>query len=321
MGWEERLSQKKFRGALKELLDHAAVWSDHQSLNRVLPRDELDEKIAELRDGEKLDERFKEPFEKSWERVWKNLRGLDKSPAELLGEEVTQALVDGVAEMEPKEEAVRAFFEQQAMSELLSSILYGGIKDFFDKMNPLRKVLKDALSNIPFASRFSSGLLGNVTSNFETAVDRQLKVFLTGFSKVATRRAADFVLSSANRKMFREMRVALTKKLLNTPVSSLAKDVDDSRLSTWRERIWTGLRKEFTEPARQKVWDERLSDLYTRHGDKTPAELMEKWGIGKAWRDEYHSQVAPLLQKLVSDEAIVGWLGRFIRDEAVKADA
>ncbi len=315
MGWEERLSQESFRDALRDLLDRVAHWNDQQSLNRVLPHDELEEKIAELRADDELEKRFKGPFEESWGRVWKNLKSLDKSPAQLMGKDTTQALIDGVAEMEPKEEAVRAFFEQKAVGELLSNLLYTGIQDFFAKMNPLRSVLKDSLASIPFASRFSSGLLGSVTGNFEKAVDRQLKVFLRGFSKVATRRAADFVLSNANRTMFREMRIALAKKLLDTDVSKLAGDVEQSKLDTWRDRIWKGLNAEFKKPEKQKMWDERLQDLYAKHGDDTPAELLEKWGIGKAWRAETHKNLAPFLQKLVKDDSIVEWLERFIRDD------
>ncbi|HVY61196.1 MAG TPA: hypothetical protein VHF22_06050, partial [Planctomycetota bacterium] len=101
-------------------------WLESRPVGELLPKDRAVEAVRRLADEKTAAGDVAPRIEKAFDAAYARLRGLEKSAADLLGPAATQRLVDAAADLEPDERAIRAFFEERAVGDLLGAVLYDG---------------------------------------------------------------------------------------------------------------------------------------------------------------------------------------------------
>lgn len=156
-----------------------------------------------------------EQYVKYWNKVEKRLREeTDRSPADLLGKELTSRILSSIRGDDPKDkrrggggrssgsrydaQTVRTFLESDAINSLFTKLLYDAIFEFTTKFD----ILGNAISNLPLLGPVRNQVLKESKKNMDRTLGPLLQRFLSGYTRVAIRQAVDFVVSDENASAF-----------------------------------------------------------------------------------------------------------------------
>lgn len=184
-----------------------------------------------------------EQYVKYSKKVEKRLREENqRTPADLLGNELTDRILasirgDGKGSNSGYDaQTVNAFLESDAVNSLFTQLLYDAIFEFTTKFD----ILGNAISNLPLLGPVRNQVLKESKRNMDRTLGPLLQRFLSGYTRVATRQAVDFVVSEENASAFGKANAKLVSYLLQkqTVADWLP---DEKTLGEWREEVWAYL--------------------------------------------------------------------------------
>lgn len=159
-----------------------------------------------------------EQYVKLWKKAERRLRDEgERTPAEVLGKELTDRILSSVrgdksggggSSYDAK--TVLAFLESDAVNSLFARLLYDAIFEFTTKFD----VLGNAISKLPLLGPVRNQVLKESKRNMDRTLGPLLQRFLSGYTRVAVRQAADFVVSGENASAFGKANAKLAGYLL-----------------------------------------------------------------------------------------------------------
>jgi hypothetical protein len=196
----------------------AITWFKEESLESLLPKDDLRAILSELLSDESFVDDSEDLFSRNWNKLESRLGDETRSLSELLGEQTTEQLLKAVKKIDEYDpETVRAFLSSTAINTLFSKILYDGIFEFFQKID----VFGQIINNLPIIGPIRKQIVTETKRQLDRSLGPLVQNFLATYTKIAVMQASDFILSPENRNAFGSANAKLVSSLLGRPVNSL----------------------------------------------------------------------------------------------------
>ena len=196
----------------------AVTWFKEESVESLLPRDDLRAILSELLSDDSLIDNSEELFLRNWNKLESRLRTEERSLRELLGQRTTDEMLQAVQKInEYDPEAVQAFLSSPAINKLFSKVLYDGIFEFFQKID----VFGNIVNGLPILGPIRKQIVTETKRQLDKSLGPLLQNFLATYTGRAVLQAIDFILSPENRQAFGTANANIVSSLLDRPVNSL----------------------------------------------------------------------------------------------------
>lgn len=207
-------------------------------------------------------------YVKYWDKLGRKLREETRTPADLLGTDITNRILsfirgEGDGSSSYDAQTVKTFLESDAINSLFTQLLYDAIFEFTTKFD----ILGNAISNLPLLGPVRNQVLKESKRNMDRTLGPLLRQFLSGYTRVAIRQAVDFVVSKENASAFGNANAKLVGYLLKERSVS-AWIPEDKVLAEWRQDVWdyvVGLERGSDN---QKIVNQSIEWVYDLVGDK-----------------------------------------------------
>ncbi len=207
-------------------------------------------------------------YVKYWDKLGRKLREEQRTPADLLGTDITNRILafirgegDGGGSYDAQ--TVKTFLESDAINSLFTQLLYDAIFEFTTKFD----ILGNAISNLPLLGPVRNQVLKESKRNMDRTLGPLLRQFLSGYTRVAIRQAVDFVVSKENASAFGNANAKLVGYLLKERSVS-AWIPEDKVLAGWRQDVWDYLVGLERGSDNQKIVNQAVEWVYDLVGDK-----------------------------------------------------
>mmetsp|Transcript_17778 Transcript_17778/g.26936 ORF Transcript_17778/g.26936 Transcript_17778/m.26936 type:complete len:316 (+) Transcript_17778:72-1019(+) len=193
-------------------------WITSEHVDSLLPKNDAIAILKELATNDTLLDNSEKMVSKNWKSLEKRILEETRTVRELLGDETSDRLLRSVQKISDYDpEAVKAFLESDAISALLSKVLFDGIFEFFQNIDPLGKIV----NQLPIIGPIRQQIISETKRNLDRTLGPSVQGFLKSYNRVATSQAVDFVLSPANRDVFNSANVKLVSSLVDRPINTL----------------------------------------------------------------------------------------------------
>ena len=227
-----------------------------------------------------------EQYVKYWKKVEKRLREENqRTPADLLGRELTERILSSIRGDNNNNNkkggdrsggsydanTVRTFLESDAINSLFTQLLYDAIFEFTLKAD----IIGNTISKLPLLGPVRNQVLKESKKNMDRTIGPLVQQFLSGYTRVATRQAVDFVVSEENASAFGAANARLVGYLLEK--RTVADWLPEEKiLAEWREEAWeylVGLEEEGGNDIKikedqKKILEQSTDWIYDLVGDK-----------------------------------------------------
>jgi len=219
--------------------------------------------------------------------------------------------------------ALRELADQEAVQEVMRDVLYDGLKEFSEKVNPFI-----AEWGIPSLLKKMSVLGGAMTKGLESVraeLDRRMEPeiqrFLAGFTRKGLRRMVDTTASRAADAKSIALRKHMLAWALDQELAALAKEVDAETIALGQEIAMDVTAAELGRAERRAQRKRLIEEAVAAAGEKTVGEALMALGVMVTPDfDALAAATWPLAKALLGGPAVTGWLetvvGEFYDGEA-----
>lgn len=210
-------------------------------------------------------------------RTLKTLRTDDKRLTEYVNADARTA-IDTLLERSDlvPERLIREVFAQEAIEEALRDILFDGLQEFNQTVNPFFADwgLPAILKRMPIGGGAILKSMGAVKGEFDKRLEPEIRKFLQVFSRKAKGKLADFVVAKGDDPKMIELRKNVVSFLYSQTLSELLANVDDAASKQGEiavEQIALEIHRK--EHPRKRL-REALDAFLRVYGDKTVGEWL-----------------------------------------------
>ncbi len=178
------------------------------------------------------------------------------------------------------ERLVRTLFDQEAIEDAIRDMLYDGLKEFNETVNPFFADwgLPALIKRMPIGSGTILKSMGAMRGEFDKRLDPEIRKFLLAFSRKAKGKLADLFVKKGDDPKFVELRKNVVSFLYSQSMSELLGGIDESaaknaQIATEHVYLET-LRREYPRARLQQ----EVAAFLKEHGDATIGEWLA--GIG-----------------------------------------
>jgi hypothetical protein len=178
---------------------------------------------------------------------------------------------------------VQEVLQDPAVEEVLRDVLFEALRQFSESASPFTADwgLPALLKRLPpFGASPIRKAIESMRADFEKRLEPEIRKFLAGFSKRATRRAADHWLRKQQEPELRALRQRVVSALLKRPLGELSWPPDDPRGELLLEVVVETVGHVLVHEALRQELDELLDRALAAFGDKTVGEALEALGVG-----------------------------------------
>lgn len=201
------------------------------------------------------------------------------------------------------ERLVRKVLEQEAVENALRDVLYDGLREFNDTVNPFFAEwgLPALLSWLPVGGSAVAASMGKLRAEFDRRLEPELRKFLLVFSRQASGRLADVFLAKSNDPSLLALRRNLVEFVYGESVSALTEGLDEQALDRAADAVEASLERALTAGTLRRAILAELEAFVAEHGERTLGEWLESIGAGgdpavEAWAELVWPQVEDLLR-------------------------
>jgi hypothetical protein len=128
------------------------------------------------------------------------------------------------------ERLVRNVFDQEAIEDAIRDILYDGLKEFNETVNPFFADwgLPALIKRMPIGSGAILKSMGAMRGEFDKRLDPEIRKFLLAFSRKAKVKLADLFVKKGDDPKFIELRKNVISFLYSQSMSELLSGIDDA---------------------------------------------------------------------------------------------
>jgi len=240
-------------------------WAKTESLESLLPKEDLFAILSELQSNPLLINDSEELVSKNWESLERKLQSEERTVRQIIGEQTTERLLRSVQNLnEYDPDAVKAFLGSEAVNTLFARVLYDGIFEFVQKID----IFGNIINNLPVIGPIRQQIIRETKKSLDKSLGPLVQNFLGTYTKIAIVQAIEFILSPANGKAFGTANARLVLSVLKRPVNSLLPPSDVS--TKLRNDAFSFVRDADLEEARQYI-----DSVYDIIGDKNLDEVVE----------------------------------------------
>ena len=178
------------------------------------------------------------------------------------------------------ESFVRTLFDQEAVEDAIRDILYDGLKEFNETVNPFFADwgLPALIKRMPIGSGTILKSMGAMRGEFDKRLDPEIRKFLLAFSRKAKGKLADLFVKKGDDPKSIELRKNVVSFLYSQSMSELLAGVDqdaakNAQVATEHVYLET-LRREYPRVRLKEEIEAFLKD----HGDKAVGEWLTAIG-------------------------------------------
>lgn len=220
---------------------------------------------------------------------------------------------------------LRELAEQEAVQEVMRDVLYDGLKEFSEKVNPfiaewgIPSLLKKMSV---FGGAMTKGL-ESVRAELDKRSEPEIQRFLAGFTKKGLRRMVDgAVARSADPKSI-ALRKHMLAWILEQELAALMKDADAESIALGQEIAMDVTAAELARDDRKAQRRRLLDELLAAAGDRTVGEALAALGVTLELDFEAIATATwPVVKAVLAGPAVQAWMEKVVGDfydEEVKA--
>jgi len=176
---------------------------------------------------------------------------------------------------------LRELADQEAVQEVMRDVLFDGLKEFSEKMNPFI-----AEWGIPSLLKRMSLFGGAMTKGLESVraeLDRrsepEIQRFLAGFTKKGLRRMVDGAVSRSAEPASIALRKHMLTWILDQEIAALVKDADTETIALGQEISMDVTAAELARGDRKAQRRRLIDEAITAAGDSTVGEALAALGV------------------------------------------
>ncbi len=180
------------------------------------------------------------------------------------------------------EKLVRRAIEQDAVEVILRDVMYDGLKEFNEKVNPFVAEwgLPGLLKKLgPFGLGPLGKSLDNVRAEFEKRLEPEMRKFLQGFSRKALKRAADLAVQQGDDANAIALRKSLALWVYEQELRELVANVDDENAKLLHEIVVDVTEHGAALEIVKKKRHDTLAGLYAAHAKQPLGAALGDLGI------------------------------------------
>ena len=207
------------------------------------------------------------------------------------------------------ERLLREIVEQDVIDEIMRDVLYDGLKEFSEKVNPFT-----AEWGIPsLLKRFSpfgvSKGFDGVRAEFDRRLEPEIRRFLQGFSRKGLRRMVEVTISSADQPKSIALRKNLAAWGLEQKVSDFAKGVDAETLKLAEEIGLDIASAELASKAHKERRRAIVMKVVEENRDRALGEVLLELGVTVVPDfDAIAAATWPVVKTMASSAPVKAWL-------------
>ena len=213
------------------------------------------------------------------------------------------------------ERLLRELAEQEAVQQVMRDVLYDGLKEFSEKVNPFI-----AEWGIPSLLKRMSVFGGAMTKGLEsvrTELDRRMEPeiqrFLTGFTKKGLRRMVDGMTSRSGDPTSIALRKHMLAWIMDQEIAALAREVDAESIALGQEIAMDVAALELARDERRSQRVRLLEEAIAAAGERTVAEALADLGVTFVPDlDAIAAASWPLAKAVIGGTAVRAWLERVV---------
>lgn len=212
---------------------------------------------------------------------------------------------------------LREIVEQDSIEEVMRDVLFDGLKEFSEKVNPFTaewgvpSLLKRAG---PLGLGLGKGF-DSVRAEFDKRLEPEIRKFLQSFSRRGLRKMAELVIEKGDEPRFVAVRKRLAAWVLEQQIAELARGVDDGAAALAQEIVLDVTASELGRSSlamrRRAVIEEALAPF----ADRTVGEALRE--IGVSFEPDVAALAAatwPLVRSALATPAARAWIDAMVSE-------
>jgi hypothetical protein len=175
---------------------------------------------------------------------------------------------------------VRNVLEQEAIEDTIRDILYEGLREFNETVNPFFAEwgLPAILKRMPIGGGTLLKSMGALRGEFDKRLDPEIRQFLLVFSQRASVKVADLFVKKASDAKFVALRTNVVEFLYTQTVCDLLASVDDAARTATDTAIGSIVLASLDSDATRKRVEDALSALLSDYGEMTVGAALQSIG-------------------------------------------
>ncbi|MFN3197424.1 MAG: hypothetical protein ACE366_03230 [Bradymonadia bacterium] len=201
---------------------------------------------------------------------------------------------------------VERFVQQPGVKSMITSVVKESIEKFISAFNP---------SNL-FGGRRGLGLMGNITAQFESQIQRAARSFIDNSMDMMISRVVQMITSPETARQMGRAKLNAFEQGLEQRIYDLWRMSADNLPRADLMEILPGLiAHNLARPELRDALLEEMNVWLEIEGDRTTADLLTEMHVLEAWRTEIIDIAAPVLVELADDADFDDWIARFVAPE------
>jgi hypothetical protein len=218
---------------------------------------------------------------------------------------------------------LRELAEQDAVEEVMRDVLYDGLKEFSEKVNPFTAEwgIPSLLKRMSVLGGAMGKGLESVRVEFDRRLEPEIRRFLTGFTRKGLRRMVEVTVARSDQPASAALRKHMLTWVLDQELGTLAREADAEAIALGQEIGMDLAAADLGREARRKQRRALVEELVAAAGDRTVGQALAELGVTLVPDVEALAAATwPLVKVVVGSDAVKGWLaalvGEFYDEEA-----
>ncbi len=213
------------------------------------------------------------------------------------------------------ERLFREIVEQDAVDEIMRDVLYDGLKEFSERVNPFTAEwgIPSLLKRMSVLGGAVSKSLDTVRAEFDRRLEPEIRRFLAGFSRRGLRRLVDVTIARDDQPTSVAVRKHLIAWVLEQEIAGLAREADEESIALAQELgldvAAAALGREAGRARRRALVEAAVEGAK----DKTVGEALAALGVTLRIDDEAIAAAAwPAVKAALGSAVVKGWLAKVV---------
>src|SRR5580704_138220 len=212
---------------------------------------------------------------------------------------------------------LRELAEQDALEEIMRDVLYDGLKEFSERVNPFTAEwgIPSLLKRLPpFAGALGKSIDG-VRADFDRPLEPEIRRFLAGFSRRGLRGMADATIARANQPASIAVRKHLVAWILEQEIADLSASADAASVALAQEIALDVAAAELDRGAHRARRRALIVEAVGAVKDRSVGEALAELGVTFAPDlDAIARATWPVVRSALGGPAVRGWLAGMVRE-------
>jgi hypothetical protein len=211
---------------------------------------------------------------------------------------------------------LRELAEQDAVEEIMRDVLYDGLKEFSEKVNPFTAEwgIPSLLKRLPLGGTLGKGI-DTVRADFDRRLEPEIRRFLAGFTRKGLRRMAEATVARSDQPASVAVRRHLVAWILEQEIAELLRSADAESIALAQEIALDVAAAEVDREAHRRRRRALIEEAVAAVKDRAVGEVLADLGVTFAPDlDAIAAATWPVVRAALGGAAARGWLAAMVRE-------